>query len=74
MLEEGTDLSTVKYLGLRVQYLDTQLALPQTRYLKLIDLAPATHATAEVLVDANTKYLQTTASPSPGLAKVAGAA
>ena len=56
MLDESTDLSTVKQLGLVVQYLDTQSAIPQIRYLKLIDLAPAVHATADVIVNAVTQY------------------
>ena len=36
MLDESTDLSTVKQLGLVVQYLDKQSAIPQIRYLKLV--------------------------------------
>lgn len=74
VLDEATDLSTVKQLGLVVQYLDIQLAISHTRYLKLIDLAQAARATADVVVDAVTRYLETTASPSPCLAKIAGAA
>ena len=74
MLDETTDtcISTAKQLGLVVQYLDTQLDIPQTRYLKLVDLTPAVHATADVIVNAVTRYLETTASPPPGIAKIAG--
>ena len=72
MLDESTDLSTVKQLGLVVQYLDTQSAIPQIRYLKLVDLAPAVHATTDVIVNAVTQYLETSASPSPGITKIAG--
>ena len=72
VLDESTDLSTVKQLGLVVEYLDTQLGIPQTRYLKLVDLTPAVHATADVIVNAVTRYLETTASPPPGIAKIAG--
>lgn len=74
ILDEATDLSTVKQLGLVVQYLDTQHAIPQTRYLKLVDLTSATHATGEVVSDCVIQYLESAASPSPGLAKMVGAA
>ena len=32
VLNESTDLSTVKQLGLVVQYLDTQVGIPQTSW------------------------------------------
>ena len=72
VLDESTDLSTVKQLGLVVEYLDTQLGISQTRYLKLVDLTPAVHTTADVIVNVVTRYLETTASPPPGIAKTAG--
>ena len=70
VLGEPTDLSTVKQLGLVVQYLDTISAVPHTRYLKLIDLTPAIHATTDAIVDAVVGYLETTASPSPVMQQI----
>ncbi|XP_011409071.1 PREDICTED: zinc finger protein 862-like, partial [Amphimedon queenslandica] len=74
ILDESTDLSTVKQLGLVVQYLDMETATAETKYLKLIDLSPAVHATADVIVKAVTAYLEEKASPAPGLQKLIGAA
>ena len=55
-----------------------ETATAETKYLKLIDLSPAVHATADVIVKAVhatadvivkavTAYLEEKASPAPGL-------
>ena len=63
ILDESTDLSTVKQLGLVVQYIDMKNAIPQTKYSKLIHLSP-------VIVNAVTTYLTEKASPAPGFEKL----
>ena len=70
--DESTDLSTVKQLGVVVQYLSIETATLQCRFLKLLDMSQYVHATAENIVDCLTKYLDTT-SPSPSSRKLAGA-
>ena len=73
VLDEATDLSTHKQLGLVVTYFQLETTTVQSHFLKLIDLTPSVHATADVIADAVTLYLGTVASPSPGLAKLVGA-
>ena len=49
ILDELTDPSTVKHLGLVVQYIDLEKGLPETMFLKLLDLSQSVHATADVV-------------------------
>ena len=72
ILDESTDPSTVKHLGLVVQYIDLEKGLPETKFLKLLDLSLSVHATADVVVNALTQYLLEKASPAPGITKMAG--
>ena len=72
IMDQSTNLSTVKQLGVVVQYLSMETATLQCRFLKLLDMSQYVHATAENIVDCLTKYLDT-ASPSPSSRKLAGA-
>lgn len=74
IMDESTDLSTVKQLGVVVQYLSVNTSLLQCRFLKLLDMSVCVHANAENIVDCLTKYLQTTALPSPWLQGLTGTA
>ena len=47
VLDEATDLSTVKQLGLVVHYLDMDTAMPVCQYMKLLNI-PSAHATAKL--------------------------
>ena len=73
-MDEATDLSTVKQLGIVVQYLNRQLAIPKTQFLKLLEFSDSAHATAEVVVSAITSSHEMTASLSHALVKMVGAA
>ena len=72
VLDESTDPSTVKHLGLVVQYIDLEKGLPETKFLKLLDLSQSVHATADVVVNALTQYLLEKASPAPCITKMTG--
>lgn len=58
-MDESTDLSTVKQLGIIVQYSSMETATLQCRFLKLHDMSQNVHATTKNIVDCLTKYLDT---------------
>ena len=57
VLDESTDLSTNKQLGVVVHYLDMETALPECRYMKLLEIT-SVHATADVVTSLITHYLE----------------
>ena len=72
VLDESTDLSTLKQLGVVVHYLDMDTASPVCQYVKLLEIA-SVHATADVVTSLITHYLEDHAAPAPGLCQLAGA-
>ena len=48
ILDEATDLSVVKQLGLVVCFMNVTSAVIKTCFLKLVDLTSTPHTTAEV--------------------------
>ena len=71
-MDEATDLSTVKQLGIVVHYLDMNTAAPVCKYLKLLEIT-SVHATAESVASVITGYLEDHAAPAPRLCNLAGA-
>ena len=72
VLDEATDLSTVKQLGIAVHYLDMNTAAPVCKYLKLLEIT-SVHATAESVTSVITGYLEDHTAPAPRLCNLAGA-
>ena len=58
VVDESTDLSVQKQLGVVVHYLDMDTALPECKYMKLLEIT-SVHATAEVVTSIITGYLET---------------
>ena len=51
IMDESTDLSTVKQLGVVVQYWSMETATLECRFLKLLDVSQYVHATAKNILD-----------------------
>ena len=69
-LDEATDISVTKQLGICIQYLDSN-AIVRVRILKLLEI---TQGTAALLTDALMSYLTSTAPVTLNISKLAGGA
>ena len=69
-LDEATDISVIKQLGLCIQYIDSTGNI-QVRSLKLLEV---TNGTADVLTDAIVSYLTSTAPATLDISRLAGGA
>ena len=70
VLDEATDISVTKHLGICIQYLDKNASL-RVRNLKLLEV---THGTADVLTESLISYLTTSAPVTLDIDKLAGCA
>ena len=67
ILDEATDISVSKHLGICVQYLDKNATI-RVRNLKLLQI---THGTADVIVDSLIMYLTSKAPVTVDINKLA---
>ena len=70
ILDEATDISVTKQLGISIQYLDNN-AVVRTRNLKLLEII---HGTADVITEAVISYLTSKAPVTLDISKLSGGA
>ena len=70
ILDEATDISVTKQLGISIQYLNNN-AVVRTRNLKLLEII---HGTADVITEAVISYLTSKAPVTLDISKLAGGA
>lgn len=71
VIDEVTDITVHKQLGIVVHYLNMDTGLPVCKYLKLLEIT-AVHANAEAITTALCEYLNDNAQPAPGFSRLAG--
>ena len=71
IIDESTDISVTKQLGLCVQYFDVERAIVQVCNLKLLEI---TNSTSEAITDAILSYFTSKAPKKVNIGKLAGAA
>ena len=72
IIDEATDLSVDRHIGLVIQYLNMKSAAQDVKFVKLLDVSKSPHITSNDIVTVLVDYLVDNALPAPGLAKLAG--